>query len=193
MGGYTLGHLALSPTIRRGLNRCAGCGLALALLLAAAASWAATYRWVDEKGKVHYGDRIPPQFAGQGHTELNSQGRVIRRVERTPNSAEARERRERETARKELEEREATARQRRDNALMATFSSLSELEQAKARALDQEKSMLDGLQVMRKNSASKAESDYIDEMIRQRREQMEATRTKYDADLSRYKALTGGR
>ncbi|MGH8286465.1 MAG: DUF4124 domain-containing protein, partial [Steroidobacteraceae bacterium] len=22
-----------------------------------------TYRWVDEKGVVHYGDRVPPQYA----------------------------------------------------------------------------------------------------------------------------------
>jgi hypothetical protein len=35
-------------------------GLALALCLAAAPALAETYRWVDETGKVHYGDR-PPQ------------------------------------------------------------------------------------------------------------------------------------
>ena len=32
------------------------------------------YRWVDEQGVVHYGDHIPPQYATQERTVLNSQG-----------------------------------------------------------------------------------------------------------------------
>ena len=32
------------------------------------------YRWVDEHGVVHYGDNIPPQYASQDRTILNSQG-----------------------------------------------------------------------------------------------------------------------
>ena len=42
-------------------------GLALALPLTAAAAdnekSSRTYRWVDNKGVVHYGDSIPPEFA----------------------------------------------------------------------------------------------------------------------------------
>ncbi len=29
------------------------------------------YKWVDEKGQVHYGDNIPPEYAEQGRSELN--------------------------------------------------------------------------------------------------------------------------
>ena|SRR5579859_3734796 len=32
------------------------------------------YRWTDEQGVVHYGDRIPPQYATRERAVLNSQG-----------------------------------------------------------------------------------------------------------------------
>ena len=189
MGGYALGHYPLSPTVRRGLNRCACGGLALAFLLAAAASSAATYRWTDERGKVHHGDRIPPQYAGQG--EAGGQG--IKRLERAPNPAEARQRREQEAARKEMDERSARERQRHDSALLATFSNTREIDQARQRALDQEQALLDSLLAQRKHSETKAEADYIDDMIRQRHKALEAIRGKFDADKARYIELTGAR
>jgi len=39
-----------------------------------------TYRWVDEQGVVHYGDRIPPQYAQKEQSVLNSQGVEVKRV-----------------------------------------------------------------------------------------------------------------
>ena len=41
------------------------CLLALCFVTAAQAQY---YRWVDEKGKVHYGDRPPPEVAGKTQT-----------------------------------------------------------------------------------------------------------------------------
>lgn len=181
MDRYAYRHRPISRAVRR--------GLILAALLAAPA-WATTYRWVDEHGKVHYGDSIPPQYVGQGRTEMNAQGRVIRRTERAPGSAKARQRQAQESERAEAEEHEARERQRHDNALLATFSNTRELEQAKARALDQEQAMLDSLLVTRKSSGSTTE---IDDMIRQRQKSIEATRARFDADLARYRELTGGR
>ncbi|MHB1292913.1 MAG: DUF4124 domain-containing protein, partial [Sulfuricella sp.] len=29
------------------------------------------YSWVDENGKTHYGNTVPPQYAQQGNAELN--------------------------------------------------------------------------------------------------------------------------
>lgn len=193
MDGHALGHRTLSPAVRRGLRGCAGCGLGLAILAVAAASWAATYRWVDEQGRVHYGDSIPPQYANQGHVELNGQGRVTKRVGRAPSSAEARQQRERQTAREEAEEHEARERQRHDNALLATFSDAREIELAKQRALDQEQAMLDSLLIMRRHSESKLESQHINDMIRMRQQNMEAIRARFAADKARYLELTGGR
>lgn len=63
-----------------------------ALLLAVACALAQdgkkTFRWVDAQGQVHFGDRVPPQFAGGGHDNLDAQGRVVGGVARQATSAE---------------------------------------------------------------------------------------------------------
>jgi hypothetical protein len=50
----------------------------LPLLLLAVASGPAVaqklYKWVDKDGQVHYGDRIPPEYADQDRDVLNKQG-----------------------------------------------------------------------------------------------------------------------
>ena len=40
---------------------------------------ATMYKWVDTKGKVHYGDTIPPEYANQGNAQLNDNGQVERK------------------------------------------------------------------------------------------------------------------
>jgi hypothetical protein len=49
------------------------------------------YRWTDEQGVVHYGDRIPPQYAQKERAVLNSQGVEVRKLEaqKTPEQAAA--------------------------------------------------------------------------------------------------------
>jgi len=49
---------------------------AITLLLFASLAQAATYRWLDAQGKVHYGDAMPAQQSGLGHQEWIKQGRV---------------------------------------------------------------------------------------------------------------------
>src|SRR4029079_15853019 len=60
------------------------CALVLLLSCLALPCWAAnsasgdkkslTYRWVDENGVVHYGDRVPPQNSQKESTILNREG-----------------------------------------------------------------------------------------------------------------------
>lgn len=50
--------------------------LILAVVTASAAN-AKTYRWVDENGRVHYGDRIPAKYAQQQVQMLNQRGIVV--------------------------------------------------------------------------------------------------------------------
>jgi hypothetical protein len=42
------------------------------------AAWGAPgrtmYKWVDEQGVTHYGDRIPPEYASQEQHVINSTG-----------------------------------------------------------------------------------------------------------------------
>ena len=47
------------------------------VFLAANASAADVYRWVDENGEVHYSESLPPNFKDQGHDVLNERGIVL--------------------------------------------------------------------------------------------------------------------
>ncbi|MBT8048419.1 MAG: DUF4124 domain-containing protein [Xanthomonadales bacterium] len=50
---------------------------ATAILLAGPLSAAEVYRWVDEKGEVHYSETLPPDFEDKGHDVLNRSGIVV--------------------------------------------------------------------------------------------------------------------
>lgn len=95
------------------------------------AVYSGLYRWVDEHGKVHYGDRIPPAYAQNGHVKLHKSGLMKEKVE----SAAARKERIEKAARdieiqKKLkeEQHEADLQEMRDTQLRSMFSSLEELE-----------------------------------------------------------------
>ena len=85
------------------------------------------YKWVDEKGVVHYGDAVPPQYADQDKTILNSQGVPVGSIpgKRTPEqlAAEADKRKAEERARET-----ALQSRQRDQNLLATYLSVEEIE-----------------------------------------------------------------
>jgi hypothetical protein len=88
-----------------------------------------TYRWVDEQGVVHYGDRIPPQYAQKERAVLNSQGVEVRRLDaqRSPEQIAADQRKQ-----------EGIARQKQhDSFLMTTYTSVSDIEALRDVRLDQ--------------------------------------------------------
>ena len=95
----------------------------------AAASKTVTYRWVDDQGIVHYGDHVPPQYAQKEHTELNSQGVELKRLdaEKTPEQQAA-------DARKE----EVILRQKQhDSFLLTTYTSVADIEALRDERLQQ--------------------------------------------------------
>ncbi len=54
-------------------------------------------KWEDSQGQVHYGDKIPPEYAAQQRSELNKQGVTLKRSEdavRTREEAEEKQRQE---------------------------------------------------------------------------------------------------
>jgi len=53
----------------------------LAFTAGAGATGRTLYKWVDEQGVTHYGDRIPPEYAAQEQHVINSQGVEINRLE----------------------------------------------------------------------------------------------------------------
>lgn len=101
-------------------------GLALTLAVASFAGMAQLYRWVDEDGKVHYSDRLPPEAANQGRTELSEEGVPMREVD----PAKTREEwlRERELERLRKEQQALLEEQRNaDQILLRTYRSADDL------------------------------------------------------------------
>ena len=107
----------------------------LAMLLASAAiaqipaDQKKVYRWTDEKGVVHYGDRIPPEYSRGEAAVLNNQGVTvgIRPAQKTPEQIEL------ETAQREIREKA----QQRDSFLLTTYTSVHDIEQLRDQRLQQ--------------------------------------------------------
>jgi hypothetical protein len=106
--------------------------LALGVTLAAPAA-AATYKWVDEKGHVHYSDKMP-EASDKGSVELNKQGVAVRRIEPPPTPEQRRAKVADEERQKQLA-REREVVDRRDRALMQSYTSEDEIDLARSRAL----------------------------------------------------------
>lgn len=107
--------------------------LGLALSIGAHATM---YKWVDTQGKVHYGDTMPPEYANQGNAQLNDNGQVVKKVDAalTPAQIQARDE---AAAKAKKEKAEAVEHQRRDKALLATYTEEEEINLALQRNLGQ--------------------------------------------------------
>jgi len=87
---------------------------------------AGMYKWVDDQGEVHYGDRIPPEYSDMERRKINKQGRTLKVYEaaRTPEEiAEA----ERLEALRVEQEKQAAEQAKVDHILMSTYSSEDDL------------------------------------------------------------------
>jgi hypothetical protein len=91
-------------------------------------------KWKDEKGVTHYGDKLPAQEAGRGNSVLSKQGTVIK----TNASYNAK------TDTKEIEKTSAEQ-VRQDTALLASYSSVEEIDLAQSRNLKSDQLSLDTL------------------------------------------------
>jgi len=92
------------------------------------------FKWVDKSGKTHYGDTIPPEYADQGNEQLDKRGQVVNKTDAalTPAQIKARD----EAAAKVKKEKEdALELQRRDKALLATYTELKEIDSSLQRNL----------------------------------------------------------
>lgn len=119
--------------------------LALLSVVLASPAFGNMYKWVDEKGVTHYGDTIPPEYVKGGTTELNRQGRAVKRTAAalTPEQIRAQE----EERNKRLEDEKAAREQKRkDDALLATYTSLKEIDQVRARSVAAVESVMKGAQ-----------------------------------------------
>jgi len=86
------------------------------------------YKWTDEKGVVHYGDSVPPQYVKQERRVLNTQGVEVGRLEREKTDAE----RAAEAARL----RAANDARHRDQVLLTSYVSVDQIEELRDQRLD---------------------------------------------------------
>ena len=135
--------------------------------LFAQAQGALTYRCVGQDGKKFYGSAIPMQCAGRLVEVLNSGGMVVKRIDPVAE--------EKERAAKAAREGRAPAEQttaerdeeRRNRALLATYTSVKDIEDARGRAL----------------ADNAAQSGRFEKRIGDLR----ARRTRYEKELETYK------
>jgi len=115
--------------------------IAAAALLVSQPSLGALYKWVDEKGVVHYSDKVPPEAIDKGNIELNKDGVAVKRTEPAPTPEQRRAKAAEEERQKVLaKEREVV--ERRDRALQQSYTSEDEIDLARARALSTIESQL---------------------------------------------------
>ena len=114
----------------------------LALALAAGATLAAqkpqsssktgkttTYRWVDDQGVVHYGDEIPPQYAGKDREVLNQEGVPVKHLDGQRSADQLAE---------NARNRAAEIRQKQhDSFLVTTYTSVKDIESLRDARLEQ--------------------------------------------------------
>jgi Domain of unknown function (DUF4124) len=190
------------------------------VLFTAGAARAAMYKWVDEKGVVHYTDQMPPEAVDKASVELNKQGVPINRTEKalTPEQRRANEL-EAERAREVARAQEDIA--RRDRALVSSYTSEAEIDLARNRSLQTINNVILSSQAfsdqlsMRKVDveAKKAESqgkpivavldrelDSIEaelgrqnELILQKKREAAVITAKYDADKQRWRELVAAK
>src|SRR5688572_25335210 len=111
---------------------------ALALApLAAGAQDMSTFRCQGKDGKKYYGNTIPPQCYGRLVEQLNKHGMVVKRIDPDEKALSEKEMEAREKAKAEKEKIAAASReaQRRDRALLATYTSEKDIEEQRTRAL----------------------------------------------------------
>lgn len=177
-----------------------------------------SYRWVDSKGVVHYGDSVPPEYASQGGSEINQQGVQLRQTPRQLSPAEA--------AVAQQAAAEVARRRQHDDFLLSTYTQVRDIEQLR----DERVALIDGqLEITRGSISSNTQrlltlqermlkylpystvanarrlpDQLIEEVVRtlkerrglqegmnSRESEKNELKASFDADIARYRELTG--
>lgn len=93
-----------------------------AFLVVTAVSAERTFKWVDEEGNIHFGDRVPPRYANREREEINEQGRTVK-VYEAPKTAEEKAEIRRQAELEAAEKERTKKRAIHDRSLLATYSS----------------------------------------------------------------------
>ncbi len=111
----------------------------IALVLLASAAFAAPpagklYKWVDEKGVVHYTQTIPADVNQKSNTVLDRRGRVVKKTDAALTQQQI-QAIENERVQSKLDAKKLEEQRRRDNALVNTYTTEAEIGEARDRAI----------------------------------------------------------
>lgn len=165
-------------------------------------------KWKDEEGVTHYGDKIPPQYSNHENSLLNKQGITIHQNKIGTDEGIALE-------------RARTEQDKKDKALLGTFSNAEEIDLARERNLEPDIIAIKSLQqdraanqkkcnkintqasIFKKTKklvpanlnkeleACKAVLGKIDQRITERQQAIDTIRQRFDEDKKRYLDLRG--
>ena len=207
-------------TLQSAAHSCAALSCAAALLFSAhAAAQQHMYKCVDDKGKVYYTQVPPKECLGRETDEISRQGRVTKRTE-APLTPEQQAAREEEQKKKQEQEIAAREEKRKNQALLNTYSSEKDIEDARGRALKDNEEAIKEIEkriagAEKRKKELEAEKEFYlkkpmppklaqdiknnEVEIRNQRELLEAKKkqvaninAKYDEDKRRYLELTKG-
>ena len=165
------------------------------------AAEAQSYRCVGKDGKKYYGQSVPPQCVGLPMEQLNAQGLVVRHIDA---QASADERAKKESEETDRKKREAVSREegRRDRALMSTYTSEKDVQDARARALEGNRQQVtEGeakIAALKKRRAAPNENVSSIDMelkaqeglLAAKKKEADAINARYEDDRKRYVELT---
>lgn len=160
-------------------------------------------KWKDEKGVTHYGDKIPPQYSNRENSLMNKQGITVQQNKIA-------------TPQDNTLEQAQVEQDKRDKALLGTFSNAEEIDLTRDRNLEPDLMVIKSMQQDRSISqkkhdkikaqmlgytkakkpipenlqtdldASKAELAKIDQKISTRQQAIDAIKLRFDEDKKRY-------
>ena len=185
-------------------------------LVAGAASAAGLYKWTDDQGEVHYSDKAPPEMPTKGASMLDKQGRQVKKIDPPLSPEQIKAKADDDEHQRTL----AKARDdqaRKDKALMQSYTSETEIDLARNRALTTIDTQIKSAQaystelVRRQNDIAKRkegygskpipstlqnESEAVDTelsrqtiLIRQKQEEQAMVTTKYDTIKQRWREI----
>jgi len=191
---------------------------ALLALLPLAAGAQTTYRCVGKDGKKYYSSTVPTACLGQPVEQLNKQGIVVKRFDA---AATAAEREKKAAEEEERKKREAISKEegRRNRALLATYTSEKDIDQARSRALKDNEAAVKEIEVRvaalkkrqddlkkeldqgKKGPPAKLQHDMKNtefdiktqqDLLATKKKEVEQINARYDEDKKRYNELTKG-
>jgi hypothetical protein len=213
-------RVSLTYAFRSGSLPVAAALMAVALLTGPLPGHAAMYKWVDEKGVVHYSDQLPPEAINKNRVELNPQGIPINKTER-PATPEQLRAKEQDEARARQVERQQEEIARRDRALVASYTTEKDIDLARDRALRTIEAVVQSaeayaMQLKARGAEAEAkkasfagkpvppalerelesiasETARQTDLVARKKKEAEAVKAKYDADKQRWRELVAAK